>query len=48
MSQQNIGFQRQVFNKKSFNDTIDTEFTQLVETLDILDLKNKMKLYRHY
>ena len=34
MSQQNIGFQRQVFNKKSFNDTIDTEFTQLVETPD--------------
>jgi|TARA_A100001515_G_scaffold128583_1_gene114920 uncharacterized protein VirK/YbjX len=34
MSQQNIGFQRNVFNKQSFNNTVDTEFTQLVETPD--------------
>jgi uncharacterized protein VirK/YbjX len=34
MSQQNIGFKRQVFNKQSFNNTVDTEFTQLVETPD--------------
>ena len=34
MSQQNIGFRRNVFNKQSFNNTVDTEFTQLVETPD--------------
>jgi len=29
-----INFSRQVFNKKEFQDTVDTEFTQLVETPD--------------
>ena len=34
MSNQIINFERQVFNKQKFNDTVDTEFTQLVQTPD--------------
>jgi hypothetical protein len=34
MSKEIIGFTREVFNKQSFNNTIDTEFSQLVETPD--------------
>ena len=34
MSQREITFNRQVFNKSKFNDTVDTEFTQLIQTPD--------------
>jgi|TARA_Y100000114_G_scaffold129894_1_gene127500 23S rRNA maturation mini-RNase III len=34
MSQREITFNRQVFNKSKFNDTVDTEFSQLVQTPD--------------
>jgi hypothetical protein len=34
MSKKIVAFNRQVFNKQKFSDTIDTEFTQLVETPD--------------
>jgi len=34
MSQQNVEFTRQVFNKQQFNQTIDTEFSQLVSIPD--------------
>jgi hypothetical protein len=34
MSKQIINFTRQVFNKQKFNETVDTEFSQLVSTPD--------------
>jgi 23S rRNA maturation mini-RNase III len=34
MSQREITFNRQVFNKSKFHDTVDTEFSQLVQTPD--------------
>ena len=34
MSQREITFNRQVFNKSKFNDTVHTEFTQLIQTQD--------------
>ena len=34
MSQREITFNRQVFNKSKFNNTVDTEFTQLIQTPD--------------
>ena len=34
MSQREITFNTQVFNKSKFNDTVDTEFTQLIQTPD--------------
>ena len=34
MNQQAINFNRQVFNKSKFNNTVDTEFTQLVQVPD--------------
>tara|TARA_B100000963_G_scaffold337370_1_gene333302 strand:- start:5828 stop:6322 length:495 start_codon:yes stop_codon:yes gene_type:complete len=34
MSKNIVAFNRQVFNKQKFSNTIDTEFTQLVETPD--------------
>jgi hypothetical protein len=34
MSKQAINFSRQVFNKQKFSETVDTEFSQLVEKQD--------------
>jgi 5'-deoxynucleotidase YfbR-like HD superfamily hydrolase len=34
MSKQAINFSRQVFNKQKFSETVDTEFSQLVERQD--------------